>query len=109
VGRRADRTIVAIGGYSKMNKRDKVLADHFNLFHGVDLNQIERTEVPGYWRDKTLCAGKRGGCNHPIHRLIFCEGPTHHTYSYRDKCRNELGQFVSPYQTWRSFGKEVDG
>ena len=65
--------------------------------YGKHLNDLEISDVPGYWIDKeaTMHPG------HPLHTFIGCSGPFKSTYSYLDSIRDRNGRFVSRTRTWK--------
>lgn len=65
-------------------------------YRNVNFDDLEISEVPGYWREKE--AKMHPG--HPLHGCLFCEGPFKATYTYHDYGRDEKGRFSSPYKTW---------
>lgn len=74
---------------------------------GINISDLEPTETPGYWQLKTPCGGRAGGCKHPIHRVLFNEGPCCHTISFFDCTRGKDGRFASPYRTWEVFRRQA--
>lgn len=84
-----------------MTAREK-LQNYLNWhLPGTNVDDLEPTETPGYWRYKKPCGGFVGGCRSPLHSCIFNDGPTHHTVRFTDETRGEKGRWVSPYSTWR--------
>jgi hypothetical protein len=75
--------------------KDKV-DSHMRLHYGKGLDEMEISDVPGYWRD--IHARIHPG--HPLHGCIGCAGPFRATYTYLDKGR-ERGRFISPTRTWK--------
>ena len=77
--------------------------EHFQRCHRVtSLDEVEATEVRGYWRRREPCGD---GCREPIHAYLGCAGPMHHTMSYLDPPRDEHGRWSSPYRTWQQLVK----
>lgn len=70
----------------------------------VPYEDLERSDVPGYWDRKTPCNGG-GNCGNCIHRTMFNNGPIHHTISYHDDGRDESGKWASNTRTWVAAGK----
>ena len=69
---------------------------HMWLRYKVTMDDIEITDVPGYWRDRE--AKMHPG--HPLHSCIGCDGPFKATYTFFDSARVG-GRFASPTRTWR--------
>lgn len=61
----------------------------------VSLDDLEITEVPGYWRDRV----PKMHPGHPLHSCLFCDGPFRATYTYSDSNRVG-GRFASPTRSW---------
>jgi hypothetical protein len=60
----------------------------------VDLDDIEPSPVPGFWRRRSECTG--GRCGLPPHR------PFIHTLRFMDPTVDpSTGRFASPFRTWR--------
>lgn len=74
---------------------------HLSLYHRLKPEDVEVTDVPGYWRMVIPCAG-RPECGQPIHLAMFNEDPMKHTVYYLDHDRDGSGRFLSPYRTWRA-------
>jgi hypothetical protein len=72
------------------------VADNFKLRYGVELDDLEISEVPGYWHDKTAKHHK----GHPLHSCIGCDAPFKATYAYFDNIKGVDGKFQSPHKTW---------
>lgn len=71
---------------------------HMRLYYRVDLDDLEISNVPGYWRDKK----PKIHPGHPLHRCVGCAGSFRATYTYYDNQRDyATGKFASPYRTWR--------
>ncbi|MGD9161132.1 MAG: hypothetical protein PVG39_22130 [Desulfobacteraceae bacterium] len=70
---------------------------HMLLHYNVDYDDLEFSEVPGYWRDKEAKIHP----GHPLHGCLFCEGPFKATYTYYDPCRDRRGRFTSRTRTWQ--------
>lgn len=79
-----------------MTNIEKV-AQYFRWRYGVDLADLEISDVPGYWRDRDA----RMHPGHPLHTFMFCGGPFKATYTYTDPPR-ERGRWASPHRTWRA-------
>lgn len=75
---------------------------HLHSRHHLELDDVEPTETPGYWRIKEPCGGRAGGCREPLHTFLFNDEPTHHTVSYFDHYRDVRGRWTSPYRTWQA-------
>jgi hypothetical protein len=73
----------------------------------LTVDDLEVTEVPGYWRIKTACGG-RGHCASPLHGCLFNEGPVRHTIHFTDPSRDRSGRFASPYRTWRALADNTE-
>ena len=72
--------------------------EHMKRKYHVDLDDLEISDVPGYWKDKEPLMHK----GHPLHSCLGCDGPLRATYTYHDHPRDHAtGKFVSPYRTWR--------
>lgn len=71
------------------------VAWHMRMKYRVEMQDIEITETPGYWRDKE----PKMHHGHPLHGCIGCDGPFRATYTYFDTPR-EHGRFASPTRTW---------
>ena len=65
--------------------------------YGKHLNDLEISDVPGYWIDKeaTMHPG------HPLHTFIGCSGPFKASYTYTDCIRDRNGRFASRTRTWK--------
>jgi len=71
---------------------------HMRTKYRVNLDDLEISSVPGYWKDKEPKMHK----GHPLHGCIDCGGPFRATYTYYDSCRDAFsGRFSSPHRTWR--------
>jgi hypothetical protein len=71
---------------------------HMKMKYGIDLDDLEISDVPGYWQDKE----PKMHPGHPLHGCLGCDGPFRATYVYRDNpVDRTTGRFVSPYRTWR--------
>jgi len=70
---------------------------HMRTYYNVDLDDLEFTDVPGYWQDKE----PKMHPGHPLHECVFCDGPFRASYRYFDPIRDPKGRFSSPYRTWR--------
>ncbi len=81
---------------------ERYLMIHYNL----KLDDIVPADVPGYWELREPCGGA-GKCKHPVHTILFNEGPCRHTISYFDPPRDTKGRFASPYRTWRKMREEL--
>lgn len=68
---------------------------------------IEPTDTPGYWRLKTPCGGKAGGCPEPIHRTLFNDGSLQHTIQFLDKPERHKGRWKGRLTTWKRAHKEM--
>jgi hypothetical protein len=80
-----------------MEEMEKV-RQHMKMKYRVDLDDLEISNVPGYWRDKK----PKIHPGHPLHRCIGCDGPFRATYTYHDNPRDyTTGRFASIYRTWR--------
>ena len=83
---------------SELEQALRRVADHFRYIYRVELQDLDISDTPGYWRDKELHQHP----NHPLHGFMFCEGPFKATYYYEDGTRDlKTGRFLSPHQTWR--------
>lgn len=71
------------------------VAWHMRMKYRVEMQDIEITDTPGYWRDRE----PKMHPGHPLHGCIGCDGPFRATYSYFDPPR-EHGRFASPTRTW---------
>jgi hypothetical protein len=76
----------------------EIVRQHMKTYYRVNLDDLEISDVPGYWRDRTPKMHK----GHPLHNCLGCSGPFRATYTYFDNIRDYItGRFVSPYRTWR--------
>ena len=85
-------------------QRLKDLADlamfYFRFYHGIQSpDEVEPTDVPGYWRVKAGCPG---GALGP------CNGKTELTLHFEEHNAIENGRFVSPRRAWYAW-KELYG
>ena len=71
------------------------VAWHMRMRYRVEMQDIEITDTPGYWRDKK----PKMHPGHPLHGCIGFDGPFRATYSYFDPPRDH-GRFASPTRTW---------
>ena len=94
-------------------QRLKELADramyHFRLYHGIQSpDEIEPTDVPGYWRVKAGCPGGER-CKHAFRGALGpCNGETELTLHFEEHNARENGRFVSPRRAWYAW-KELYG
>lgn len=79
-----------------MTELEKTVNEYMLRHYRLPLSEMEITEVPGYWQDKTARVHK----NHPLHRCVGCSGAFKATYTYFDSGRKN-GRFSSKYETWR--------
>ncbi len=82
--------------------------DHMLRMYRKKMEELEITDVPGYWKDKHPCKGA-GACRHPMHAVMFCEAGTRHTYRFRENDRDSNGRFMRPFRAWeelRNINKE---
>lgn len=70
---------------------------HMQLRYGVQLDQLEIAETPGYWMDKQ----PQIHYGHPLHSFLFCAGPFKATYTYFDHPRVN-GRFASVTRSWKA-------
>ena len=75
----------------------KMLNSHLMFNHSLTIDDVEITDVRGYWRTKELCDEN---CHHSIHGCLGCGDRTHHTISYTPYGRDEKGRFLSCYRVW---------
>jgi hypothetical protein len=68
---------------------------HMRMHYGRGLEEMEISNVPGYWRDQK----PQMHLGHPLHGCIGCSGPFCATYTYFDQPRHN-GRFASRTQTW---------
>jgi hypothetical protein len=54
------------------------VAWHMRMKYRVEMQDIEITDTPGYWRDRE----PKMHPGHPLHGCIGCDGPFRATYSY---------------------------
>ncbi len=79
------------------------LSNYLSLyFPKLTIDDLEISDVKGYWRIKKLCGGKAGGCTNMIHTCLFNEGPVQHTISYQDSWKGRDGRIKSVYETWKT-------
>jgi hypothetical protein len=71
------------------------VAVHMRMKYRVEMQDIEITDTPGYWRDKE----PKMHPGHPLHGCIGCDGPFRATYTYFDPPRAH-GRFASPTRSW---------
>jgi hypothetical protein len=76
--------------------------EHMRLHYGVSLDDLEMSDVPGYWKDKE----PRMHPNHPLHSCIGCNGPFRATYTFHDTGRTN-GRFASRTRTWAVLKRRV--
>lgn len=83
---------------------DKIINDYYKkvdtymwLYYGKRLDQLETTDVPGYWRDRDGCMYDKD-CYFDCKK---CKGPYKSTYKYLDRGRDKRGRFESKYKTWK--------
>lgn len=76
--------------------RQRVTA-HMLLHYRVRLDDLEISDVPGYWRDKE----PKIHPGHPLHGCLFNSGPFQATYTFFDEPRLN-GRFASRTRTWRA-------
>ena len=80
---------------------------NFKVYYGVEPNEVEVTDVPGYWRMKEICGG-RGKCTSPLHGFMLCELGIQHTLYFAEHARrDERGRFVSPFIAWKVWREVV--
>lgn len=83
---------------------ENILARHLRIYHSLTLDDVEITDVKGYWRLKKLCDET---CHHPLHTFLGNEERIHHTISCTEHgVRNEKGQMVSPHRVWNALRKK---
>lgn len=75
----------------------KRVEEHFQIYYRRSIDDLDITDVPGYWEEKEAQMHR----GHPLHNCIGNEGPFKATYTYFDRGRNDKGRFSSPYKTWR--------
>lgn len=63
--------------------------------YGVSMDDLELSDVPGYWRDRE----PKMHPGHPLHGCLGCRGPFRATYTYFDEPRIN-GRFASPTRAW---------
>ena len=81
-----------------MKEEIERVREHMKRKYRVDLDDLELSDVPGYWKDKEPKMHK----GHPLHSCLGCDGPLRATYTYHDHPRDHAtGKFASPYRTWR--------
>lgn len=69
--------------------------------YNLSLNDIDISDVKGYWRIKKPCDNT---CKHPIHSCLGNKGSTNHTiYFAEGGARDSNGHFLSPYRVWNIF------
>lgn len=71
------------------------VAAHMRLKYGVDLSDLEISDVPGYWRAREAKVHP----GHPLHGCLGCAGPFRATYTFFDPPRTR-GRFASRTRTW---------
>ena len=68
---------------------------HMRLHYRKGLDEMEISDVPGYWRDRE----PQMHTGHPLHGCIGYSGPFRATYTYYDPPRRD-GRFASRTRTW---------
>jgi hypothetical protein len=68
---------------------------HMRLHYRKGLDEMEISDVPGYWRDRE----PQMHTGHPLHGCLGCSGPFRATYTYYDPPRRD-GRFASRTRTW---------
>jgi len=72
--------------------------EHFRLAYKKTLDDLEISDVPGYWNDKEA----KIHTNHPLNNCIGNQGvPFKLSYTYIDPCRDHRGRFASQSRTWK--------
>lgn len=92
---------------TELELAQKRLRHYLRLYHRATLDDVEITDVPGYWKRKLPCDGQ-GSCHSPIHWCLGNQGQIRHTISYQDEGRVN-GRFASPYRTWRTIKAHQQG
>lgn len=76
----------------------EIVRKYMKLKYRINLDDLEISNVPGYWQDKE----PKVHHDHPLHGCIGCKGPFRAAYVYTDSFRDpKTGKFASPYRTWR--------
>jgi hypothetical protein len=73
-----------------------VVDSHMRLHYRKGLDEMEISDVPGYWRDRE----PKMHTGHPLHGCLGCSGPFRATYTYYDSPRR-YGRFASRTRTWK--------
>jgi len=81
-----------------VEEAEKFLENHLKIYHSLKPEDVEITDVKGYWQIKELCDVN---CSHPIHTCLGCQDRMHHTIHFVQYGRNDKGQFKSPYLVWK--------
>lgn len=76
---------------------------HMRLHYGKGLDEMEISDVPGYWRDKE----PQMHTGHPLHGCLGCSGPFRATYTYYDPPRRD-GRFASRTRTWEILANDQE-
>ena len=95
--RERETRLLGIWDCSDLEGAMNYLRDHMQRAYGMNLDDLEIAETPGYWRDRHPKMHPR----HPLHGCLFCDGPFRATYTYYDPPRDRRGRFASPTRTWR--------
>jgi len=83
---------------NKIKKLESHVRYWFKIKYNVNYDDLDISDVPGYWRDKEAKIHP----GHPLHSCIGCSGAFKATYTYFDQGRASNGRFSSPTETWRS-------
>lgn len=86
-----------------VEEANKALEIHLKIYYSMTLDDVEITDVKGYWHMKKLCDEN---CHHPIHTCLGCKGRMHHSIHFVQHYRNDKGQFRSPYLVWKVLHEE---
>ena len=86
-----------------VEEAEKFLESYLKLYHSLTPDEVEITDIKGYWRIKKLCDTD---CHHPIHLCLGCKDRMHHTIYFTQHHRNDKGQFKSPHIVWKVLHKD---
>jgi len=85
--------------YNELKNAKKRVNEYFLLHYKKKIEQLEISNVPGYWIDKKYCEN----CKHPLHGFLFNESPLKHSYFYvQHEFRDKKGKFISPHKDWKT-------
>ena len=86
-----------------VEEANEMLDSYLRLYHSLTVDDVEITNVRGYWVCKEPCDES---CHHPIHGYLGCGDRIRHTIAYKPRCRDAKGRFMSCYMVWGALAKE---